>query len=457
MWVGDEFFPLDLAFDPEHGSVEELLALCPGAPPDVLLLYWPDQDPIPAGLERSPVPVAGVFSDYNLTLQGLSGLWPFFDQVLCDSRGVAVLGPWPFRRVDPWCQYSFRTRVHRLYPELPERDLDVTFVGNLNPVVQPERCAYLRRLAALGDRIRVCIEQGPDGESYGRLLARSRIGFNRSIRGEMNLRAFEVPACGALLLMERENTEVARFLEPGRECVLYGEHDLEPTIFWLLEHEDERAAIAARGHARVQEHRYAQRLAELRVILERAADSRRPAAGSGAGRPRSSAFERSLFRGTSMLTTWARGNGTLRELVEAARLAPSDPRPHNAIACALARRGEALTAALRELSLAAALDPGFVPAQLNLAFLLQGAQRSDLAVPVLARVVAGGGETSHDGPLLPVGFTEEAVSVARARMEAAERRDPRALRDAFVRVAERRLEAIRVPQEVHHVADVAAI
>jgi hypothetical protein len=258
--------------------------------------------------------------------------------------------------------------------------------------------------------------------------------------------------------MERENTEVARFLEPGRECVLHGEHDLEPTILWLLEHEDERAAIAARGHARVQEHRYAQRLAELRVILERAADSRRAvaAAGSGAGRPRSSAFERSLFRGTSMLTTWARGNGTLRELLEAARLAPSDPRPHNAIACALARRGEALTAALRELSLAAALDPRFVPAQLNLAFLLQGAQRSDLAVPVLAGIVAGGGETSHDGPLLPVGFTEEAVSVARARMEAAERRDPRVLWGAFVRVAERRLEAIRAPQEVHHVADAAA-
>jgi hypothetical protein len=124
MWVGQGFFRFDVAFDPENGSIEELLAICPGDfRPDVLLLYWPDQEPIPEGLERCPVPVAAVFSDYNLTLQGLSGLWPFFDIVLCDDRGTGVLGRFPFRRVQSWCQYSFRTSVHRVYPERPRRDL----------------------------------------------------------------------------------------------------------------------------------------------------------------------------------------------------------------------------------------------------------------------------------------------------------------------------------------------
>jgi hypothetical protein len=79
------------------------------------------------------------------------------------------------------------------------------------------------------------------GSDYGRDLSRCRIGWNRSIRGEMNLRAFEVPACGAVLLMERENREVADFFVPGEECVLYGADDFEDVVTGLLAAESRTA------------------------------------------------------------------------------------------------------------------------------------------------------------------------------------------------------------------------
>ena len=49
-------------------------------------------------------------------------------------------------------------------------------------------------------------------------------------RGEMNLRAFEVPACGAMLMMESSNLEVRECFVPGHEVVLYGDDDLEEQV-----------------------------------------------------------------------------------------------------------------------------------------------------------------------------------------------------------------------------------
>lgn len=433
--VGHEHFPADVEFDPEHGTIEALLGKLPaGFEPDCLLLYWPDQDPIPAGLERCPVPVVGVFSDYNLMFHSHAALWPFFDRAVCDLRGLRALDGLGFARLDYWCQFSQRTAVHRIYPGA-KRDLDVTFVGNLNPAVQPERLPWIERVCALADRCRVEVRQGPSGIDYGRLLSRSKIGFNRSIRGEMNLRAFEVPACGALLLMERENEELARFFQPGRECVTYGSDDLERRILWLLEHEDERAAIAARGHARAQEHAYRHRLRTLRDLLQTTRSS---------GRPASTAFERHLGRGVSMLCTWAMGQGAFEELIAAARLRPLDPRPHNAIACDLVRRGQDSNLVYQTLRHACVLDPEFTPARLNLAWLLELAGDSQRAVDLLAPVAAGAAMGSLDGPVLPLGFHQESVFLSNARMRAAELRQPELLRAATMDLARWRRERMGV-------------
>lgn len=409
MWVDGVFYPYDVEFDPVNGSVHDLLARLPrGFEPDVLLLWWPDQEPLPARLEESPIPVVGVISDYNLTLPYLRGLWPFFDLILVDRPGVDLFSALGFSDVRRFCQYTFKEPTHYVRPGIP-RDVDVGFAGNLNPVVQRSRAPWIERVRALADRgVRVEVLEGVFGDAYGRFLNRVRIGFNRSIRGEMNLRAFEVPACGAMLLMEEENLEVRDFLTPGEECVLYGRHDFEEVVLHYLEDEPARARIAAAGHERVREHTMRRKLADLERMLTR----------PGPGRPGGDAFARALGRGVAMLTTWAHGPGVLRPLVEAVRRSPGDPRGWNALALALLREGGASSAAAaaEHLQRACACDPRYVPAASNLAFLLAAAGRHDDARRVEAelerRLAAASTLEDLDGPLLPLGYSERAVRAA---------------------------------------------
>jgi hypothetical protein len=264
MLVEGVHYPYDIAFDQSRGGWRELAAALPrGFRPDFVLLWWPDQEPLPADLHECEAPVVGVISDYNLTLPQLTALQSCFDVLLCDRAGVPLFERLGFRDVRWFCQYSWKRPFHRLHADVA-RDLDIGFAGNLNPAVQRERAPWLARLAELGARgVGVEVRQGLRGADYGRFLNRCRLGFNRSIRGEMNLRAFEVPACGALLLLERDNLEVRDFFADGEECVLYGDDDFEEIVASLLRDAARLRRIARAGHARVQDHSLGNRMPAL--------------------------------------------------------------------------------------------------------------------------------------------------------------------------------------------------
>src|SRR5262245_6803432 len=100
MLVDGVHYPYDVAFDPSAGSWVELEAVLPGGfVPDVLMIWWPEQEPLPAGLEHCPIPIVGVVSDYNLSLPSLAGLWPFFDVLLCDRAGQELFSRLSFADV----------------------------------------------------------------------------------------------------------------------------------------------------------------------------------------------------------------------------------------------------------------------------------------------------------------------------------------------------------------------
>lgn len=63
-------------------------------------------------------------------------------------------------------------------------------------------------------------------------------------------RTFEIPAVGGFLLHER-TSEAQGFFEEGRDCAMFGDaEELVTTIVHFLAHPQQRAAIAAAGHAR---------------------------------------------------------------------------------------------------------------------------------------------------------------------------------------------------------------
>jgi hypothetical protein len=116
------------------------------------------------------------------------------------------------------------------------------------------------------------------GEAWGAdmlaLLAQAKIALNRHIdvaeQYANNMRLYEATGMGALLLTDAKHN-LGELFELGREVVTYSDEDeLVERALYYLEHDDERAEIAAAGQARtLAQHTYARRMTELVGILSR--------------------------------------------------------------------------------------------------------------------------------------------------------------------------------------------
>ena len=217
--------------------------------PDLIAL-WLNYTGVPDCLWSAPIPIVGLATDWNLLWHEYRHVLPFCDAILTDQPGIEALTR---AGID-------HARAAVLYGAAPssldgfntsEREIDVLFVGNLHPAVQRERLPWLARLAKLAERRNVVIRTGISGDECRALMARSRVAFNRSVRSEANMRAFEAAAAGALLFQEAGNRELPGIFAEGRECVYYGDVDLEERLEYFLEHEDERRTIAEAARAKV--------------------------------------------------------------------------------------------------------------------------------------------------------------------------------------------------------------
>jgi hypothetical protein len=199
---------------------------------------------VPAGLWPAPVPLVGLAGDWNLLWHHYRRCLRCCDLVFTDAAGVAVCRREGLDHVRPGCIYCCERAF--LEPTPPtQRDIDVLFVGNLQPAVDREQLSWLGRLARLGGHWCVRIATGVLGDDYRALLRRARIVFNRSARGECNRRAFEGAACGALVFNEAGNHEVPDYFRDRQECIYYRDDDLEK----LLERAAAKTACKPRRRA----------------------------------------------------------------------------------------------------------------------------------------------------------------------------------------------------------------
>jgi hypothetical protein len=273
------------------------------------------------------VPVVGVFSDYNLTLPYLAGLWPFFDVLLCDRGGQDLFTRLGFADVRYWCQYAHKRPFHRLWPDAGPRTIDVGFAGNLNPTVQRERAPWIRTRAALGDR-GVQPRCAPASRRRLRPLPQplpARLEPQHPRRDE--------PARLRGAGLRRRAADGAR--EPRGRGLLRARRRMRALRRRRLRGRGRRTArrrttprrIAAAGHRRVQQHRLGNRLHQL---AKNCCAQRRPAPGS-------TEAERILGRAIAMLPTWADGKTIAAAALAAHDLAPDDPRTLNLLGLATLR------------------------------------------------------------------------------------------------------------------------
>jgi GT2 family glycosyltransferase len=248
---------VDLSALPE-ASWQEVESKFPSGWRPEYVAVWLAYQQVPAWVWTAPVPVIGLAADWNLLWHSYSALLPRCDVVLTDEAGVEVMLRADLKHAHFANLYGLEWEfLNQSEPEGP-RDIDVLFVGNLSATVQGSRLPWLARIAQLADRHSVVIATRTFGDEYRDLLGRSKIAFNRSIRGECNKRTFEAPAMGCLLFQEAENREVRQWLTEGEEYVGYTDDNLERLLEQFLADEPKRQAIAAAGRARVQRYGFEQ-------------------------------------------------------------------------------------------------------------------------------------------------------------------------------------------------------
>ncbi len=114
-----------------------------------------------------------------------------------------------------------------------------------------------------------CRNHGPVDfyEGAPRVFGRSRINLNISLRSIVNgipLRCFEIMGSGGFLLTNYQG-DFGQFFTEGEDYVAFeSPEDLCAKVDYYLTHEEERAAIAANGLAKIREaHTYVHRAKEL--------------------------------------------------------------------------------------------------------------------------------------------------------------------------------------------------
>lgn len=259
--AGDEFLTYgppgaaDLVAGPGWSVFADIVAQAPrNWRPDVFLAWQIEYNTVPRGIEDAECFTVGVVGDWNLGGQTAHLMGGAFDLLAADEPGAVVLRALGLPNVASVPIWSHDPARHRLMPGV-ERDIDILMIGNLHQDIHRARARWIARAARLSRRYRVVITMNVVGEDYVRMMNRARIVFNHSVRGEVNMRAYEAAACGALLFNEADNPTIRTAFRDGEECVLYSEDNFEQLVDHYLTHEDDRQRIVqaalevAAGHS----------------------------------------------------------------------------------------------------------------------------------------------------------------------------------------------------------------
>jgi hypothetical protein len=215
-------------------TIAEMLEQCPtGWKPDVYYHAGLVHFPVPTDIEDFDGLTATNIQDWH---RGGRAVWAgagFFDLIAAELNAARLLRASGYHNAYFARFWGVDPAIHKTLSGT-ERDIDVLFIGSLNAVVWEERNRWLDRLARLSERYKVVIAIGHYGEHYTRLTNRAKIVFNRSVNGCANQRAYDAPACGALVFNESENEEVRQAFAEDVHCVYYTSDDFEEKLdYWL--------------------------------------------------------------------------------------------------------------------------------------------------------------------------------------------------------------------------------
>ena len=259
--VGCKFMRLNAPLDPTAGMGLDAVMVV-----DPCLIS-------PGALGRIDSPVIGVLIDVHLGLSERLAYARYFDHVF-----VAQPDYLPQFRALPhpsahWLPLGCDPDVHFVPGQ--ERIYEVGFVGKFG-VPGSDRFETLTRV--LGQFVTNDTARSYSPREMGTIYSRSKIVFNKSINGDLNMRFFEGLAAGALVVTDRIGNGLADVACEGEHYVGYSSiEEAIAVIRHYLASDADREAIAHRGQAHAfTHHTYAHRMARILEAV-RQPDTKGPA------------------------------------------------------------------------------------------------------------------------------------------------------------------------------------
>ena len=171
-----------------------------------------------------------------------------------------------------WMPLGYDPQVHKPSSQPIHQKYDIGFVGSLGGGGGAGGMDRKFILQELGERYPNTFMGKFPYLDIADIYTQSKIGFNFSIQNDINMRIFEILACGALLLTNRIQDPMLEQLFKDREHLVIYENlkDLHEKIDFYLSHDDERNQIASQGHQRVlvRPNRYLDRVHRMLELIE---------------------------------------------------------------------------------------------------------------------------------------------------------------------------------------------
>ncbi len=211
--------------------------------PDAIL--WHDNS-LPtfllAGLESTHIPIV-FFSVDTFHHESMHAFMaPIFDHVLVAQKDYVKVfddSGTPATWLPLWAP--------RYVDASDEKQWAATFVGNLNPRLNPRRVAFFE---ALKEIIPIHIAQG----NYWEFFPFADIVVNQTVKGDLNFRTFEAMMSGALLLTERTPNGLLEIFREGEHLVTYSPDNVREAaekVTYLLQNPEQMRAVARAGREEI--------------------------------------------------------------------------------------------------------------------------------------------------------------------------------------------------------------
>jgi Glycosyl transferases group 1/DUF based on E. rectale Gene description (DUF3880) len=203
----------------------------------------------PRGLTELPCPTACYLIDVHVGPKVRLRQAMFFDYAFTAQRDFVPVLRHAGHPQAHWLPLACDPEIHRRYA-VPKR-FDVGFVGATGRGYERRRL-LLGRLA--GRYIVNDYRRSYTPSEMARVYSESRLVFNCSLRQEVNMRVFEGPATGTLLLTDRIGNGLSELVVDHEHVVMYDDEQLLDLADAFLRDEAARERIAGQGYEHVRAH-----------------------------------------------------------------------------------------------------------------------------------------------------------------------------------------------------------